>query len=133
MLLEGHVQPVLSLDFNPSGYEVITASSDNSLRVHDLRKLKSSLHIIPAHTNIVSAIKFRYQYQHRPSNSMDCASDGEGYSDSLGSYYGDCMVSASFDGTAKIWGVGDWRLLKTLAGHESKIMDVDISNGKREY
>jgi U4/U6 small nuclear ribonucleoprotein PRP4 len=117
MLLEGHVQSILSMDFSPSGYEIATASDDYSFRLHDLRRLKSSVQLVPAHTSLISAVKFRYQYAQ--STQRDSPLD---------SYYGDFLVSASFDGTAKIWGVGDWKLLRNLAGHQNKIMDMDLSS-----
>jgi hypothetical protein len=45
------------------------------------------------------------------------------------SYYGDFAVTSSFDSTAKVWGTGDWKQLCQLAGHENKVMDVDLSRG----
>jgi len=39
----------------------------------------------------------------------------------------ECLVSSSFDGTAKIWSTrGDWKMLRTLEGHEGKVMGLGI-------
>ena len=54
MLLEGHVQAITDVAFLPSGYTVATGSSDNSVRIHDIRQLKSSVAMVPAQTNLVS-------------------------------------------------------------------------------
>ena len=174
MLLEGHVNAIPAVAFSPSCYEVATASSDHSIRIHDIRKLKSSLYMIPAHTSLASDVRFHFQYQYNthkhkhtrgvqngdnpgtststrtstrtrsksPSRQrsvspkrMDTTTTTTTSTTALGdsdlpllkSYYGDFMVTGGFDGVAKVWGCGDWRMLRTLAGHEGKIMSVDIS------
>ncbi len=43
---------------------------------------------------------------------------------------GDYIVTSSYDNTAKVWAHPGWTPLKTLAGHESKVMCVDISPGE---
>jgi U4/U6 small nuclear ribonucleoprotein PRP4 len=139
MLLEGHVNAIPALAFLPSSYEVATASADHSIRIHDVRKLQSSIFMIPAHTNLVSDIRFHFNNEYRTSRDtfnhidhnqqMIGLTSGRKDSNSLlKSYYGDFFVSGGFDGVAKVWGSGDWRLLKTLAGHQGKIMNVDVSN-----
>lgn len=45
-------------------------------------------------------------------------------------FYADYMVTSSFDGTAKVWGAGDWKLLSTCSGHSNKVMGLDITQGK---
>ncbi|KAL2650742.1 hypothetical protein R1flu_018870 [Riccia fluitans] len=100
LALEGHVKSVLSIDFSPNGYHLATGSEDHTCRVWDLRK-KQSLYIIPAHSSIVSQVKYE------PS---------EGY----------FLVTASFDNSARIWSSRDFKPVKTLAGHEGKVMDVDV-------
>ena len=39
------------------------------------------------------------------------------------------IITSSYDNTAKIWAHPGWMPLKTLAGHEGKVMCVDISPG----
>ena len=43
---------------------------------------------------------------------------------------GDFILTASYDCTAKVWAHPGWTPLKTLAGHEGKLMCVDLSPGK---
>jgi U4/U6 small nuclear ribonucleoprotein PRP4 len=38
------------------------------------------------------------------------------------------LVTSSHDNTARIWSGKDFKAVKTLAGHEGKILDVDVSS-----
>ena len=49
-----------------------------------------------------------------------CTSDGSG----------DFILTSSYDCTAKVWAHPGWTPLKTLAGHEGKLMCVDLSPGE---
>ena len=40
------------------------------------------------------------------------------------------MITSSYDNTAKVWAHPGWTPLKTLAGHEGKVMCVDMSPGE---
>ncbi|KAI9024138.1 WD40-repeat-containing domain protein [Hyaloraphidium curvatum] len=40
---------------------------------------------------------------------------------------GSFMVSCSYDGTAKLWSEGDWKPLRVFAGHDGKLVGIDIS------
>lgn len=101
MLLDGHLKNVLALDFSPNGYHIATGSADNTVNIWDLRRRKC-IYTIPAHNNLVSHIKFQ------------------------GST-GDFILTSSYDNTAKVWAHPGWTPLKTLAGHESKVMCIDLS------
>ncbi|XP_050389042.1 U4/U6 small nuclear ribonucleoprotein Prp4 [Patella vulgata] len=101
MFLEGHLKSILSVDFSPDGYHLATGSEDNMAKVWDLRQRKC-VYTIPAHTNLISCVKFQPDH-------------------------GNYLVTASYDGTAKIWAQPTWTPLRTLAGHEGKIMGLDIS------
>ncbi|KAJ8324864.1 hypothetical protein BDV3_004750 [Batrachochytrium dendrobatidis] len=57
MVLNGHVKPILSLDWALNGYQMATGSEDNSIRIWDIRAA-ASVYSIPAHTNIVSQVKY---------------------------------------------------------------------------
>lgn len=41
---------------------------------------------------------------------------------------GNYLVTTSYDNTAKVWAHPNWQPLKTLAGHEGKVMGVDVSS-----
>lgn len=68
---------VLGVSFSPNGYHLASGGEDNSCRIWDLRKRKS-LYIIPAHSNLLSQVKFEPQ---------------EGY----------FLVTGSYDTTAKVF------------------------------
>lgn len=102
MFMEGHLKAILGIDFSSNGYHIATASEDNSCKIWDLRK-RSILYTIPAHTNLISDVKFQ--------------------KDS-----GNYLVTASYDNTVKLWTTRTWQPLKTLSGHDGKIMAVDISS-----
>jgi U4/U6 small nuclear ribonucleoprotein PRP4 len=105
MFLEGHLKSILGIDFSPNGYHIATGSEDNSVKIWDLRR-REFLYTIPAHANLVSKVRFQ------PT-------------------HGQYLVSSSYDGTAKIWSHPNWSPLRTLAGHEGKVMTIDISPDNR--
>uniref|UniRef100_A0A3Q2G6H9 Uncharacterized protein n=1 Tax=Cyprinodon variegatus TaxID=28743 RepID=A0A3Q2G6H9_CYPVA len=41
--------------------------------------------------------------------------------------YGHFLLTGAYDNTAKVWSHPGWMPLKTLAGHEGKVMGVDMS------
>lgn len=51
---------VLGISFSPNGYHLATGGEDNTCRIWDLRKRKS-LYVIPAHSNLISQLKFEPQ------------------------------------------------------------------------
>ncbi|KAF5747961.1 WD-40 repeat family protein / small nuclear ribonucleoprotein Prp4p-related [Tripterygium wilfordii] len=92
---------VLGVSFSPNKYHLVTGGEDNTCRVWDLRK-KKSLYTIPAHSKLISQVKFEPQ---------------EGY----------FLVTASSDMTSKVWSGRDFKPVKTLSGHEAKVNSLDIS------
>eukprot|EP01135_Chromosphaera_perkinsii_P002246 Nk52_evm32s221 gene=Nk52_evmTU32s221 len=123
-LLKGHVKQTLCVTFSPNGYQLATGGGDNSLKLWDLRLMggpnapgntrkmgtliradSNSMYTIPAHTNIISSIKYQ------PGG-------------------GKFLVSSSYDTTLKVWANQSWAPLCTLEGHEGKVMHMDISSGK---
>lgn len=101
MFMEGHLKAVYGVDFSPDGYHIVTASEDNTCKIWDLRK-RAIVYTIPAHTNLLSDVKFQ----------------------KTGGHY---LVTSSYDNTAKIWTNRTWQPLKTLSGHDGKVMSCDIS------
>jgi U4/U6 small nuclear ribonucleoprotein PRP4 len=61
MFMEGHLKTILSVDFNPNGYQIATASEDNSVKIWDLRQSKC-IYTIPAHNNLVSKVRFQSKF-----------------------------------------------------------------------
>ncbi|XP_057670934.1 U4/U6 small nuclear ribonucleoprotein Prp4 [Diorhabda carinulata] len=101
MFMEGHLRAILGIDFSSNGYHIATASEDNTCKIWDLRK-RSILYTIPAHTNLISEVKFQ-------------------------KFSSNYLVTASYDNTVKIWTNKTWQPLKTLSGHDGKIMSVDVA------
>lgn len=101
MFLEGHLKSVLAVNFSPNCYQLATGSEDNTAKIWDMR-VRKSLYTIPAHQNLIPDLKFQ---------------------GSRGEY----LITCSYDGTAKVWAHPGWSPLKTLAGHDGKVMCVDLS------
>jgi len=96
--LDGHLKRVLAVDFHSNGYQVATGSEDQKCMIWDLRQQKS-IYTIPAHNNLISHLKFCNNF----------------------------LVTASFDGEAKVWSYPTWTPLQTLSGHEQKVTCVDVT------
>ncbi|XP_077441990.1 U4/U6 small nuclear ribonucleoprotein Prp4 isoform X2 [Vanacampus margaritifer] len=104
---EGHSKGVHDLHFHPdgslaaTGYHLATGSGDNTCKVWELRNRKC-LYTIPAHHNLLSGVRFQ------PTD-------------------GNFLLTCAYDNMAKVWSHPGWMPLKTLAGHEGKVMGVDVS------
>ncbi|XP_022201719.2 U4/U6 small nuclear ribonucleoprotein Prp4 [Nilaparvata lugens] len=101
MFLEGHLKSIYGIDFSPDGYHIATGSEDNACRVWDLRR-RNCVYTIPAHMNLISDIKYQRSGGH-------------------------FLITSSYDNTAKVWSSKTWQPLKTLSGHDGKVMGLDIS------
>uniref|UniRef100_A0A673LJ65 U4/U6 small nuclear ribonucleoprotein Prp4-like n=1 Tax=Sinocyclocheilus rhinocerous TaxID=307959 RepID=A0A673LJ65_9TELE len=101
MFLEGHHKEIYSINFSPNGFHVATGSGDNTCKVWDLRQ-RRCMYTIPAHENLVSSVKFQ------PND-------------------GHFLLTGAYDNIAKVWTHPGWSPLKTLAGHEGKVMGLDLS------
>ncbi|XP_043267061.1 U4/U6 small nuclear ribonucleoprotein Prp4 isoform X2 [Venturia canescens] len=101
MFMEGHLKAVFGIDFSSNGYHIATGSEDNTCKIWDLRK-RSCVYTIPSHTNLLSDVKYQKEE-------------------------GQYLVTASYDGSAKIWSNKTWQPLKTLQGHDGKVMSADVS------
>ncbi|XP_061150106.1 U4/U6 small nuclear ribonucleoprotein Prp4 isoform X1 [Syngnathus typhle] len=101
VFLEGHLKEIYSVHFSPNGYHLATGSGDNTCKVWELRNRKC-LYTIPAHHNLLSGVRFQ-------------PTDGQ------------FLLTCAYDNVAKVWSHPGWMPLKTLAGHEGKVMGVDVS------
>ncbi|KAF7727332.1 hypothetical protein EC973_007641 [Apophysomyces ossiformis] len=108
MTLEGHVRDIVGLDWSPNGYHLASASADNTVKIWDIRMLRNT-YTISAHQSLVSDVKY---------------SKGDGMA---GLY----LATVGYDGCVKMWSGDDYRLIKSLEGHEGRVMGVDISNDGR--
>jgi len=101
-VLQGHVKQILALDFAPNGHTLASGSDDHTIRLWDLRKKKSA-YTIPAHSSLISHVRFQ---------------PGDGR----------FLLSTSYDNKVKLWSMRDFSLLKTMEGHEGRVMCGDISD-----
>ncbi|XP_059895029.1 U4/U6 small nuclear ribonucleoprotein Prp4 [Gadus macrocephalus] len=101
MFLEGHLKEIYSVCFSPNGWHAATGSGDHTCKVWDLRTRKC-IYTIAAHQNLLSSVRFQ------PTD-------------------GHFLLTGAYDNTAKAWSHPGWSPMKTLAGHEGKVMGVDIS------
>ncbi|XP_034402387.1 U4/U6 small nuclear ribonucleoprotein Prp4 [Cyclopterus lumpus] len=101
VFLEGHLKEIYSVHFSPNGYHLATGSGDNTCKVWELRNRKC-LYTVPAHQNLLSSVRFQ------PTD-------------------GHFLLTGAYDNLAKVWSHPGWTPLKTLAGHEGKVMGVDVS------
>lgn len=151
MVLDGHVQGIFAIAFSPNGYQIATGAGDDTIRIWDMRSLKS-LYVIPAHRSNVSDIRF-FSATDLPDTKSKTEGNGdvrmEGVEDmqapqdvvsggiaSNASANNDVaeryrsglyFASAGYDGLVKIWSADDWQLLRTLTTDSSKVMSVDLS------
>lgn len=80
-------------------------SEDGTARTWDLRAGTASpppLAVLPGHASLVCAVRFE---------------PGAGR----------VLVTAGYDGTARLWCAASSRLLRTLAGHEGRVMAADAA------
>lgn len=152
MVLDGHVQPILSLDFSPNGYQLVTGSADDTIRVWDMRASKA-LCTIPAHTSNVADVRFymnHEMYSSKPGVEVDGLPEGEDGDFNMADESGDStpskpgidteewrlrsgmyLASGGYDGFVKLWSADDWNLLRTFPTDSGKVMSVDLSPDAR--
>jgi U4/U6 small nuclear ribonucleoprotein PRP4 len=97
MVLDGHVKEILAMDFAPNGYQVATGSGDDTVRIWDLRALKTS-YIIPAHKSSVSDIRFFRSAGEMPFVPLDLKGSGSDEMDVDQSHDG-AEMNAAANGT----------------------------------
>ncbi|KAL0145985.1 WD40 repeat-like protein [Mucor lusitanicus] len=116
MTLEGHMKDILGLDWSPNGYHLASASADNTVKIWDVRTLRN-LYTISAHQSLVSDVKYSKGV---PGTNNNSASDPH----NIAGLY---LTTSGYDGCVKIWSGDDFRLVKSLDGHDGKVMGVDVS------
>uniref|UniRef100_A0A7S0IV16 Pre-mRNA processing factor 4 (PRP4)-like domain-containing protein n=1 Tax=Calcidiscus leptoporus TaxID=127549 RepID=A0A7S0IV16_9EUKA len=101
-VVQGHVKQILALDFAPNGTMLASGSDDHTIRLWDLRKRKSA-YVIPAHSSLISHVRFQ-------------------------PHHGRFLLSTSYDNKVKLWSMRDFSLMKTMEGHEGRVMCADVSD-----
>jgi U4/U6 small nuclear ribonucleoprotein PRP4 len=121
----------LGVSFSPNGYLVATGSEDNFCRIWDLRK-KEMLYSIPAHKSLVSHVKFEPQEGYYLATSSYDTKAAVSFICSLSKFFTYRSISqlVSHIPYFQLWSARDYKPIKSLAGHESKVTSLDISGGK---
>lgn len=128
-------------------YQIATGAGDDTIRIWDMRSLRS-LYTIPAHLSNVSDVRFFYANDLffkpvSPPPPKDVDMDGADADKSNDTPPKDTattlleewkyrsglfFASAGYDGLVKLWSADDWQLLRTLSTDAGKVMSVDISS-----
>lgn len=127
-----HTQGIYSSDWLPNGHHLATAGGDGAVKIWDLRKGESVLFSIPAHSKLVSGVRFMQRCETSPL-SVQVGDENDENSKALDAS-GTFLVTSSYDRTVKVWSADNWIQLTTLAGHIDKVMACEISeNGEELY
>lgn len=127
-------------------HQIATGSNDDTIRIWDMRSLKS-IYTIPAHKSAVSDLKFfkcnasalptiPRAFAKLPAFANASAAerdpmDIDGKSDIDVPLSGSFLVSGGYDGYVKIWSADDWQLVKSVTSDAGgKVMSVDVSSGE---
>ncbi|KAG1451913.1 hypothetical protein G6F46_001440 [Rhizopus delemar] len=120
MTLEGHIKDIVGLDWSPNGYHLASASADNSVKIWDIRTLRN-LYTISAHQSLVSDVKYSKGV---PGTNNNSPADPN----NIAGLY---LTTSGYDGSVRIWSGDDFRLIRSLDGHDGKVMGVDISRDNK--
>lgn len=99
---KGHVGPVVDMAYNADGSLMATCSSDNSVKVWDMKQYFLT-HEFRGHTGVVTVVKFHPQ---------------------VDKYR---VFSGSVDNTVKIWDLQRRKCLHTFTSHMGAITAIEIS------
>jgi WD40 repeat protein len=122
---------VLGVSFSPNGYLLATGSEDNFCRIWDLRK-REMLYSIPAHKSLISHVKFEPQegyYLATSSYDTKAAVSFIWPSSKFVTLSLHQSIGLSFIPYFQLWSARDYKPIKSLVGHESKVTSLDISGG----
>lgn len=124
-VLQGHIKGIYSMDWSPNGHHITSASGDCSVKIWDMRKVDTELFSIPAHTKLVSDVRFLQCTTKSPLAVEQ--TDENGNTPRVLNASGSFLATSSYDGTVKLWSADNWVHVKTLRGHTDKVMSCEIN------
>jgi WD40 repeat protein/TPR repeat protein len=134
--LTGHSRPVNAADFSPDGITVVTASSDNTARLWSADS-GEMLHVLKGHEKDVTtteqgqmtiALNELGKRMTGNDNFEKSAEESEGQLTTAAfSPDGTRLVTASTDGTARLWDSATGKTLAVLRGHDAWVVSAAFS------
>lgn len=104
--LRAHKKQLISLSWCPKSYSLASGSEDQTINIWDIRQQRT-LYTIPAHNSLISRVQFS------PVS-------------------GEYLMSASFDGTLKLWNTRTWtQLVDPMVSHEGRVTGACILGGEK--
>lgn len=131
--LTNHVQGIYSLSWRHNGYHLASASGDSSVKIWDIRKMTNDLskatkelYSIPAHSKLVSDVKFYNCSDIELQKLSTTVTDENEQNSTQLSCNGTFLISSSYDGTVRIWSADNWIKVGELVSND-KVMSCDVS------
>ncbi|MEO0561901.1 MAG: WD40 repeat domain-containing protein, partial [Chloroflexota bacterium] len=138
----GHTATVNDLDVSSNGLQIISASADGTVRLWDTQTGNTIASVRPADNSAVLTVEFNPDGRSAligstnntafrwdlSSSTLDPFSGHEGpVFDTAVNDRGTSFISASGDGTMRIWSAFTGDEIRRLIGHTTRILTVDIS------
>lgn len=146
MILEGHIREIFGLDWGIDGCRVLSGSGDGWVKCWDIRQVRGTGGV-GAHKGVVSDLRW-YKGTESTSSSLPTVKLPEANGDTLDTpatpsggpttpnahqrvqpkKAGTFFVSSGFDKNVNVFSADDWSLVKSLSGHSSNVLSVDVSD-----
>ncbi|MCG8409894.1 MAG: hypothetical protein MI739_01250 [Bacteroidales bacterium] len=94
-----------SIDISPDSKNIMTGTHDGKIQVYDLETLSTPTIVGKGNRNAITSVKYNNQ--------------------------GNWIVSGDSRGNVRIWNVKDYKEIKNLQGHKSRIYDMDFQVGDK--
>ncbi|XP_022786680.1 F-box/WD repeat-containing protein 7-like [Stylophora pistillata] len=143
-LLRGHKDPITCMTCD--GSTIVSGSSDNTVRVWDVRTAKCGLVLDSPHTDSVRCVQLKDSLcasgcadgviRLFDLKSGRCLRSFQGHTGAVEhlSFVGSTIISASADLTVRVWNSDTGALLRTMTGHSDEIqLEMASVNNQRLF